>query len=68
MPTSTKPKKLSTLAIAAKLKAEKTFWVGTDRERRDVLAVARYLDLGVKITTRACVGSEGFNVYFINSK
>ncbi len=63
---ATAPKKLSTLAIAAKLRAGKNFWVGTVAERKAVALAARIL--GVKIKTQACYDGDrdGFNVYFLN--
>ena len=58
--------KLSSLAIGAKIKAGKNFWVGTNLERKAATACAKFQ--GIEIRTRADFEKGGFNVYFINSK
>ncbi len=58
-------RKLSTLAIGAKIKAGKDFWVGTNLERKAAIAAAGFM--GVKITTQKQVLQPGgFNVYFLD--
>ncbi len=53
-----------TLAIGAKIKAGKDFWVGTNLERKAAIAAAGFM--GVKITTQKQVLQPGgFNIYFV---
>lgn len=58
-----KPKRLTALAIGAKLRARQPFSVASEAQRKAVLLAAKHC--GVQIITRADEANGGFKIQFV---